>query len=175
MIISWVSVMYAEALNSSKSSVTLQRTDRHGILGQKPADFQVSLCLWQAERATYCPQDGGFQKQRASSPASHGAARPPSRVLVVGNGGRLSLVDAPGGGHALHVRSQARRGDGHAQRVFCACAPGDAGGGVAFGLTWGDADAGGGPCGDGGGLGARRGRCGRGARDEWGRGRNFLA
>src|SRR5713101_7497863 len=82
---SWVSVMYAEALNSSKSSVTLQRTDRHGILGQKPADFQVSLCLWQAERSTYCPQDGGFQKQRASSPASHGAARPPSRVLVVGN------------------------------------------------------------------------------------------
>jgi hypothetical protein len=40
---SWVSVMYAEALNSGKSSVTLQRTDRHGILGQKPAHFQVSL------------------------------------------------------------------------------------------------------------------------------------
>ena len=40
---SWVSVRYAEELNSAKSSVTLQRTDRHGILGQKPADFQVSL------------------------------------------------------------------------------------------------------------------------------------
>ena len=40
---SWVSVMYAEALNSAKSSVTLQSTDRHGILGQKSADFQVSL------------------------------------------------------------------------------------------------------------------------------------
>jgi hypothetical protein len=38
-----VSVMYAEELNSAKSSVTLQRTDRHGILGQKPTDFQVSL------------------------------------------------------------------------------------------------------------------------------------
>ena len=40
---SWVSVMYAEGLNSAKSSVTLQSTDRHGILGQKSADFQVSL------------------------------------------------------------------------------------------------------------------------------------
>ena len=40
---SLVSVMYSEELDSSKSSVTLQRTDRHGILGQKPADFQVSL------------------------------------------------------------------------------------------------------------------------------------
>ena len=40
---SWVSVMYAEELNSAKSSVTLQSTDRHGILGQKSSDFQVSL------------------------------------------------------------------------------------------------------------------------------------
>ncbi len=40
---SWVSVMYAEELNSGKSSVTLQRTDRHGSMGQKSADFQVSL------------------------------------------------------------------------------------------------------------------------------------
>ncbi len=40
---SWVSVMYAEELNSTKSSVSLQRTDRHEILGQKPADFQVSV------------------------------------------------------------------------------------------------------------------------------------
>ena len=30
---SWMSVMYAERLNSAKSSVTLQGTDRHGILG----------------------------------------------------------------------------------------------------------------------------------------------
>jgi hypothetical protein len=30
---SWVSVRYAEGLNSSQSSVTHQRTDRHGILG----------------------------------------------------------------------------------------------------------------------------------------------
>jgi hypothetical protein len=43
MIISWVSVMYAEELNSATSSVTLQRTDRHGILGQEPSDFQLSL------------------------------------------------------------------------------------------------------------------------------------
>src|SRR5262249_21876931 len=39
----WVSVRYAEALNSATSSVTLQSTDRHGILGQKPTDFQVSV------------------------------------------------------------------------------------------------------------------------------------
>ena len=43
MIISGVSVRYAEGLNSSQSSVTNQRTDRHAILGQKPVDFQVSL------------------------------------------------------------------------------------------------------------------------------------
>src|SRR2546428_5225513 len=40
---SWVSVMYAEELNSTTSSVTLQRTDRHGSMGQKSADFQLSL------------------------------------------------------------------------------------------------------------------------------------
>ena len=40
---SWVSVMYAEELNSAKSSATLQSTDRHGILGQKSSHFQVLL------------------------------------------------------------------------------------------------------------------------------------
>jgi hypothetical protein len=40
---SWVSVIYSKELNSSKSSVTLQRIDRHGILGQKLSDFQVSV------------------------------------------------------------------------------------------------------------------------------------
>ena len=40
---SWVSVMYAEGLNSTKSSGSLQRTDRHGILGQKSSDFQLFL------------------------------------------------------------------------------------------------------------------------------------
>jgi hypothetical protein len=34
---SWVSVMYAEELNSGKSSVTLQRTDRHEILVRQVA------------------------------------------------------------------------------------------------------------------------------------------
>jgi hypothetical protein len=38
---SWVSVMYSTELNSATSSVTLQRTDRHGILGEKPSDFQL--------------------------------------------------------------------------------------------------------------------------------------
>jgi 5,10-methylene-tetrahydrofolate dehydrogenase/methenyl tetrahydrofolate cyclohydrolase len=40
---SLTSVMYAEELNSATSSVTLQSTDRHGILGQKPTHFQLSL------------------------------------------------------------------------------------------------------------------------------------
>src|SRR5213594_1065555 len=44
----WVSVRYAEALNSTTSSVTLQSTDRHGILGQKPTDFPHSR--WVATR-----------------------------------------------------------------------------------------------------------------------------
>ena len=39
----WLSVRYAEELNSGKSSVILQRADRHGILGQKSADFQESV------------------------------------------------------------------------------------------------------------------------------------
>ena len=39
-----VSVMYAEKLDSGKSSAILQRTDRHGILDQKSADFQRLLC-----------------------------------------------------------------------------------------------------------------------------------
>ncbi len=38
---SWVSVMYSTELNSATSSVTPQRTDRHGILGEKPSDFQL--------------------------------------------------------------------------------------------------------------------------------------
>ena len=37
------SVLYAEELNAPTSAVTLQSTDRHGILGQKSSDFQVSL------------------------------------------------------------------------------------------------------------------------------------
>jgi hypothetical protein len=39
----WVSVRYAEELHSAKSSVTLQSTDRHGILGQMSSDFQVPV------------------------------------------------------------------------------------------------------------------------------------
>ena len=38
---SLVSVMYSTELNSATSSVTLQRTDRHGILDEKPSDFQL--------------------------------------------------------------------------------------------------------------------------------------
>ena len=40
---SLVSVRYSKRLNSSKSSATLQRTDRHEILDEKSADFQLSL------------------------------------------------------------------------------------------------------------------------------------
>jgi len=39
MIINCVSVRYAEELNSGKSSVLLQRADRHGILGEKRPGF----------------------------------------------------------------------------------------------------------------------------------------
>jgi hypothetical protein len=40
---SWVSVMYSEELNFTTSAVTLRRTDRHGIVGQKSSDFQLFL------------------------------------------------------------------------------------------------------------------------------------
>ena len=36
-----VSVMYSAELNSATSSVTQQRTDRHGILDEKSPDFQL--------------------------------------------------------------------------------------------------------------------------------------
>jgi hypothetical protein len=38
-----VSVEYSEELNSITSSATYQRTNRHGIVGQKPSDFQCFL------------------------------------------------------------------------------------------------------------------------------------
>src|SRR5712691_4654395 len=38
---SLVSVMYAEELNSTKSSVALQRTDRHGIVDEESSEFQL--------------------------------------------------------------------------------------------------------------------------------------
>src|SRR6266571_5273465 len=120
---SWVSVMDAEGLNSATSSGTLQRTDRHGIVGQKSPHFQLSLYQWQTERATTGPADWVFQKQRPSSQAGHGTAGTPSRVLVVGNGRRPPVVDAAGGRHALPLRLQTRRGGGNAARVFRAAAP----------------------------------------------------
>jgi hypothetical protein len=57
-----VSVRYAEELNSGRSSVTLQSTDRHDILGQKSAGFQLSVGAWNAECAPDCPPDGLLQK-----------------------------------------------------------------------------------------------------------------
>jgi hypothetical protein len=38
-----MSVRYAEELHSGTSAVLLQRADRHGIVGEKPSDFQVPL------------------------------------------------------------------------------------------------------------------------------------
>jgi hypothetical protein len=38
-----VSVEYSEELNFTTSSATYQRTNRHGIVGQKPSDFQRFL------------------------------------------------------------------------------------------------------------------------------------
>jgi hypothetical protein len=112
------SVRYAEGLHSSKSSVTFQRTARHDILGQKSAGFQRSLGERYAECAPDCPQDGLVHKPGPSSHAGHGAAGTSSGVLVVGDGGRPPVVDAPGRRHARHVWSQTRCGDGHAARVF---------------------------------------------------------
>src|SRR5713101_7243508 len=120
---SWVSVMYAEELNASKSSVTLQRTDRHGSMGQKSADFQWSWCQRETECATDGPPDGVFQKPCASSPAGEGTSRDPPGVLVVGNGRRPLLAHPPGRGDALYLRPHARRWGRNDQRVFRSSAP----------------------------------------------------
>src|SRR5205807_2144880 len=114
----WGSVRSAEGLNSTTSSVTLQRIDRHDILEQKSADFQLSLCARHAECAPDCPQDRLVEKQCSSSHTGYGAARASSGVLVVGNGGRPPVVGPAGGRHALHGWSQTRCGAGHAERVF---------------------------------------------------------
>src|SRR5712691_535653 len=91
--------------------------------GQKSPHFQLSLYQWQTARATTGPADWVVPKQRPSSPAGHGTAGTPSRVLVVGNGRRPPVVDAAGGRHALPLRLQTRRGGGNAARVFRAAAP----------------------------------------------------
>ena len=62
MIISEVSVVYAEVLNAATSAVTLQGTDRQGILGEKSADFQVSLRSGHTECAPSCSADGTVQE-----------------------------------------------------------------------------------------------------------------
>src|SRR5215472_12077815 len=89
-----MSVMYAEVLNSAKSSVTLQSTDRHGILGQKSTDFQVPWGSWEAERTPHGPADRAVEEQYASPPARDGAPQEPSGILVVGNGRRPAVADA---------------------------------------------------------------------------------
>src|SRR5713101_1456627 len=98
---SWMSVMYAEGLNSTTSSAPLQRTDRHEILGQKPADFQVSLCERPTKRAPTGPADRAVQKQRASSAAGDGPPQRPPGVLVLGNRRGPEVVNTPGRCHPL--------------------------------------------------------------------------
>ena len=123
MIISWESVMDAEALHSGKSSVTLQRTDRHGRMGQKASDFQLSL--WQRDTAcaTDCPPAGVIQKQCASSVAGEGPSRYSPRGRVVGNTSRPTLASTPGCRHPLHVWPHAWRWGRNAQRVFRPSSP----------------------------------------------------
>ena len=69
--------MYPEELDSAKSSVTLQRTDRHGILGQKPTDLQVSLWASIMGSATLCfsrwAQRRGRQLHRVQNRRKHRA------------------------------------------------------------------------------------------------------
>jgi len=110
-----VSVVYSEGLNSTTSSVTLQRTDRHGILGQKPADFQVSLCERPTKRSPTGPADWAVQKQRASSAAGDGPPQRPPGVLVLGNRRGPELVNTPGCGHPLYLWAQAWGGRGNDQ------------------------------------------------------------
>ena len=167
-----MAVMYAEELNAGKRSVTLHSTDRHGIVGQKSADWHGPLCSWQAERAPDGPADRAIDEQGASPPARAGAPQEPAGILVVGNGGRPPVVDASGGGDALDVRTQTRRGPGYHARV-CRAAPRGAAGRVgAHRLTPGEAGADGRAAGDGGDLGAGRVGERRGAQGHWRRGCN---
>src|SRR5439155_15928026 len=69
------SVRYAKELDSNKSSATLQRTDRHGILGQKPCDFQLPLWQRQAKHSTTGPSQRVFQEDVPATQTTDGMAR----------------------------------------------------------------------------------------------------
>jgi hypothetical protein len=113
-----VSAMYSTGLNSLTSLVTPQRTDRHGILDQKPPDFQL---LSRARQGQYPPSrlsNRAFQEQRASPGEGDGRPRSPSRVVVLGKRRRAPVVHPPGGRGSLYVWPQARGGSGNDERVF---------------------------------------------------------
>ena len=58
---SWVSVMYAEELNSAKSSATLQSTDRHGIWYSSLRIFKC-FCEHGAQSIRQLAQQTGLAK-----------------------------------------------------------------------------------------------------------------
>jgi hypothetical protein len=154
MIISVMSVVYAEGLHSTLSAVMLQSTDRHGLLGHKPTAFQESLGQRSPKRARIGPADGAVHKQCASSAAGEGAPSHPPGGLVLGHRRGPAVGAAAWGRHPLYLRTQTRRRAGHDERVFRSSASGDADGVCALGLTPGEAALGGSPAGDGSGLGA---------------------
>src|SRR5437660_12847987 len=109
---------YSEELNSITSSATYQRTNRQGILGQKPSDFQRFLGQRDAEHSSSCPGHRAFQEQRASSQTGHGTPRRRPRVVVVGHRRRAWVASALGGGDPLCFWPHARCGCRPYQRVL---------------------------------------------------------
>src|SRR6266478_4331410 len=57
-----VSVMYSTELNSTTSLVPPQRTDRHGILDQKPPHFQRLSRSCQGKYPASCSANGPLQE-----------------------------------------------------------------------------------------------------------------
>jgi hypothetical protein len=79
-----VSVMYAEELNSTKSSVALQRTDRHGIVDEESSEFQLvslNFSLF-VERKTWLRSCESPLHCRANLVKKRGALSRPARAHV---------------------------------------------------------------------------------------------
>src|SRR5438132_11735579 len=83
-----VSVLYAEGLHATQSSVFLQRPDRQGRMDQKSADVQRFWGQRQAEHTPSCPSYRVLQEQGAASQTAADAPREAPGVLRVGNGGQ---------------------------------------------------------------------------------------
>src|SRR6266446_7457353 len=118
-----VSLRYSTELNSIPSLVTRQRTDPHGILDEKPPDFQRLSGQRYGEYSSSRLSNRTLQEQRASPGTGDGPPKWPSGVVVLGNRRGPPVAHPPGGRGPLSLWPQARGGSGNDARVFRLSSP----------------------------------------------------